>query len=38
MKTDKNTENQTQEERTSGKEKEIEPPTYKEVGYITKKI
>jgi hypothetical protein len=37
MKTDKNTENQTQEERTSEIEIEIEPPTYKEVGYITKK-
>ena len=37
MKTDKKTENQTQEECTSEKEIEIDPPTCKEVSDIIKK-
>jgi hypothetical protein len=37
MKTDKKIENQTQEECTSEKEIEVDPPTYKEVSDIIKK-
>jgi hypothetical protein len=38
MKTDKKIENQVQEEHTSENEIEIEPPTYKEVSAIIKKL
>jgi spermidine/putrescine-binding protein len=38
MKTDKKIENQVQEEYTSENEIKIEPPTYKEVSDIIKKL
>jgi hypothetical protein len=38
MKTDGKIENQAQEEGTSEKETEVEPPTYKEVSDIIKKL